>query len=164
MHSPPCKADPQHMRLSEPTYHRTGLLHSYAKPSRGSAAPLERGMKICLHIYPTDTPSPTVFSISPKRTAPSFQISDSNSPIQSPLPTRSPQVQNMAPRAPTPPAQRAETQAPALAKFELPADQAKYVVHKPEMEEFLTKTFGAGLDFNVSVRQTDPFPPTDFTA
>ena len=39
----------------------------------------------------------------------------------------------------------------ALTKHELPAHQAKYLVKKTEMEEFLQKTFGAGLDFNVSV-------------
>lgn len=43
---------------------------------------------------------------------------------------------------------------PTLRKHEIPADKAKYIVTKPEMEEFLKKTFGAGVEFNVSVRQT----------
>ena len=40
----------------------------------------------------------------------------------------------------------------SLTKFEIPAHQAKYIVTAPEMQEFLQRIFGAGLDFNVSVR------------
>ena len=42
-----------------------------------------------------------------------------------------------------------------LTKFEIPVHQAKYMVTAPEVQELLQRTFGAGLDFNVSVRRTD---------
>ena len=56
----------------------------------------------------------------------------------------------MAPRATV----QDESQRP-LTKHELPADKTTYIVRRTDMEELLKKTFGAGLDFNVSVRQTD---------
>ena len=60
----------------------------------------------------------------------------------------------MAPR--TSAAHTAETpyQPASLTRYEMPAHQAKYIVTAPEMEEFLQRTFGAGLNFNISVRRT----------
>ena len=48
----------------------------------------------------------------------------------------------------------AEANAPptTLTKHELPADQAEYTGTTREMEEFLSKTFDAGLDFSLSIR------------
>ena len=61
----------------------------------------------------------------------------------------------MAPR--TSAAQPAGTpyQPASLTKYEIPAHQAMYIVTAPEMEKLLQRTFGSGLDFNISVRRTD---------
>lgn len=57
--------------------------------------------------------------------------------------------------APATSAQRDDGSQRTLSKHELPADKAKYIVTKPEMEEFLKRTFGARGDFDVSVCMED---------
>lgn len=54
--------------------------------------------------------------------------------------------ENMAPHATAD-----EPPQPILTKHELPADKAKYIVTKPELEECLKKVFGSGVEFDVSV-------------
>lgn len=66
-------------------------------------------------------------------------------PAMSPQTTTAPAQKGVEPTASPAPA--------ALTKHEIPAHQAKYLVKKTELEEFLQKTFGAGLNFNVSVSE-----------
>lgn len=56
----------------------------------------------------------------------------------------------MAPQAAT----TAQTEPqPTLTKYELTPDKANYIVNRSELEELLKNTFGAGVDFHVSVSE-----------
>lgn len=134
--------DSQCMRLQQP-YLSKQAKHLRVTIACGSASP-PKNPPTYLHALPAMKIVPPIPYFSLKPHPPNFATT---TPLSS-----FPFVQIMAPRG-TATAQ-GESQ-PTLTKHELPAHKATYVIHQADMEELLKKTFGAGLDFNVSVSQAD---------
>ena len=116
-----------------------------AKSPMGSSSPLVKtDLPSCLQMLHPSPKAPNSLS--------NFHLTSPPPPTFSSSSVFAP---TMAPRTST--AQPAESpyQPASLTKYEIPAHQAKYIVTAPEMEKFLQRTFGSGLDFNISVRRTD---------
>lgn len=106
------------------------------------AALLRLEQEICLHIYPPHAPPTCLPTPGPET---------NNSPD---LPSYTPAAASFSHcNISNVPASNPGAEPAALTKHELPAHQAKYLVTKDKMEEFLQGILGAGRDFNVSVSQ-----------
>ena len=145
-----CKDNSLAAHEAQPIYqeHRRIMHYAHAALLR----PLEQKMPTYLPtIRPTNLPSHTwahtpitshTFHLTPLLLPP---FTPSRIPAMSPQTTTASAHKCVEPTTSPAPA--------ALTKHGIPAHQAKYLVKKTELEEFLQKTFGAGLNFNISVSE-----------